>query len=160
MVCRFKMLSLRVLYDTVLTTHGISRIILLSNASDPSPKHSGIVLVTDIPAYIKDSVRALWYSMLFPNPTTAHLMLLTAPLLCPSFLALASHTQPETGKNQTHSEFLATCHKIAADISSASQVFFPRAQLIPLTCDPPKLMAHPSRSSVCCRHFALCLFQY
>ena len=53
-------------------------------------------------------------------------MLLTAPLLC-AFLALASHARPETGKNQTHPEFLATCYKIAADISSASQVFLPRA---------------------------------
>ena len=102
----------------------------------------------------------IWYPVLFPHPTTAYIMLLTAPLLCTFFLALASHALPETGKNQTHPEFLATCYKIAADISSASQVYFPRAQLIPLTCDPPKLMAHPSRSSLCCRHFALCLFEY
>ena len=58
-------------------------------------------------------------------------MLLAAPLLSASFLAVAAHVQFEIRLIHNNSEFLVTCHKIAADISSASQVFFPRAQLIP-----------------------------
>jgi len=58
-------------------------------------------------------------------------MLLAAPLLSASFLAVAAHVQYEFQLNDNSSEFLVTCHKIAADISNASQVFFPRAQLIP-----------------------------
>ena len=124
------------------------------------PQRPGIVIVTNLLAYITDLKHALWYSVLFPDSTTGYPMFLTTPLLCTSFLALASYARPETGGvNQTHPEFLPTCHKIAAEISSASQVFFPCAQLIPLTRGSPKLMAHPSRSPVYFRHFALCLFE-
>jgi hypothetical protein len=53
-------------------------------------------------------------------------MFLITPLL---FLAIASHARAwqETREDQ-HSEYLRTCHKIAKHISGASQVFFPRAQ--------------------------------
>jgi hypothetical protein len=58
-------------------------------------------------------------------------MLFLAPLVCASFLAPAVHAWPEARGNQT-SEFLGTCHKIAAIISNASQVFFPRERVIHL----------------------------
>jgi hypothetical protein len=56
-------------------------------------------------------------------------MPLTKSLFCTFFLALASHAWPETQENYSHSQLLDTCHKIATDISGASQVFFPRTQL-------------------------------
>jgi hypothetical protein len=55
-------------------------------------------------------------------------MALITSLFYTFFLALTSHTP---GENHLHSQFLDTCHKIARDISGASQVFFPRTQLIP-----------------------------
>ena len=57
-------------------------------------------------------------------------MPLTTSLFCAFFLALTSRALPETRGN--HPEFLDTCQKIAEDISGASQVFFPRTQLIPV----------------------------
>ena len=80
--------------------------------------------------------------------------------LCAFFLAITPHARPETRENHPHSQFLGTCHKIAAGISGASQVFFPREQLIPFTRSPPKLIAHPSHTSVYIRHFALCSFEH
>ena len=58
-------------------------------------------------------------------------MSLATSLFCAFFLALASHARHETRENYPNSQFLDTCQKIAADISGASQVFFPRTQLIP-----------------------------
>lgn len=84
-------------------------------------------------------------------------MFLTTFIFCAFFLALPSHARFETRENH---QFLDTCYEIAADISGASQVFFPRAQLILFTRDPPKLIAHPSRTSVRIRHFALCSFEH
>jgi len=66
-------------------------------------------------------------------PSSHHMkpMPLTTSLFCAFVLALTSHARPETRESHPHSQFLDTCHKIAADISGASQVFFPRAPLIP-----------------------------
>jgi len=61
------------------------------------------------------------------TPLSSYFMFLITPLL---FLAIASHARHETRENQ-HSEYLRTCHKIGKDISSASHVFFPRAQPFP-----------------------------
>jgi len=68
-------------------------------------------------------------------PSTRHMkpMLPITSLFCAFFPALAPHAQLETQGNHPHSQFLDTCHKIAADISGASQVFFLRAHLIPST---------------------------
>jgi hypothetical protein len=55
-------------------------------------------------------------------------MALITSLFYTFFLALTPHAP---GENHPHSQFLDTCHKIATDISGASQVFFPRTQLIP-----------------------------
>jgi len=42
----------------------------VSYVSEPSlvrPQRPGIVIVTDLPAYITDLMHALWYSVLFPD---------------------------------------------------------------------------------------------
>ena len=70
--------------------------------------------------------------VLLPNLTPGYHMLSAAPLLCVLYLALVSHARLEAQQNRTHSDFLDTCHKIATGISSASQVYFPRAYPIPL----------------------------
>jgi len=54
-------------------------------------------------------------------------MLSAAPLLCVFFLSLVSHARLDAQHNRAHSDFLGTCHKIATEISSASQVYFPPA---------------------------------
>jgi hypothetical protein len=47
-------------------------------------------------------------------------------VLCASSLALLSYGQPEPLENPNSSDLLGTCNQIAAAISGASQVFFPR----------------------------------
>jgi hypothetical protein len=77
------------------------------------------------------------------------------------FLAIASHARPEARENQHHSEYLRTCHKIAKDISSASQVFFPRARLVLFPANPTMLIinqAAPQYTSDI-SHFALSSIQ-
>ena len=54
-------------------------------------------------------------------------MLFSTLPLCLLSLALASHGQPRT---HTSSGFLGTCNRIAAAISGASEVFYPRAHVI------------------------------
>ena len=68
--------------------------------------------------------------VLLPDFTPGYHMLSAAPLLCVLFLALVSHARLEAQQNRTHPEFLDTCRKIATGISSASQVYFPRAYFI------------------------------
>ena len=62
-----------------------------------------------------------------------------ATLLCTFSLALLSYGQPETSENRDSSDLLCTCNQIAAAISGASQVFFPRERVflsfLILTCD-------------------------
>ncbi|KAH9990390.1 hypothetical protein BJV77DRAFT_613305 [Russula vinacea] len=50
-----------------------------------------------------------------------------ATLLCTFSLALLSYGRPETLENHNCSDLLCTCNQIAAAISGASQVFFPRS---------------------------------
>jgi hypothetical protein len=57
-------------------------------------------------------------------------MALTTLLLCVFSLILPSHGLPEAVENHNSSDLLCTCNKIAAAISGASQVFFPRERLI------------------------------
>ena len=54
-------------------------------------------------------------------------MLLSTLLLCTLSLILASHGQPEP---RNSSGFLGTCNRIAAAISGASEVFYPRAHVL------------------------------
>ena len=54
----------------------------------------------------------------------------TTLLLCISYLALLSYGQPEIWENHNSSDFLITCNQIAAAISGASQVFFPRERVV------------------------------
>lgn len=88
--------------------------------------------------------------------SSSHLMFMfsAAPLL---FLAIASHARPEARENQHH---FHTCHKIARDISSASQLFFPRARLVLFPANPIMLIIDPSCASVYFRHFAFCSIEY
>ena len=81
--------------------------------------------VTDL----TDNIKVLIYRSVLPfTPTPSYLfMLSTIPLLSTFFLALASHGWPETSELRSRSEIPSTCARIAAAISSASQVFFPRA---------------------------------
>jgi hypothetical protein len=58
-------------------------------------------------------------------PNTASLMKLTS-LLCAFALALRSHGKPAALETRNSSDLLCTCNDIAAAISGASQVFFPR----------------------------------
>lgn len=95
--------------------------------------------------------------ILSSTPSSSYLMFSIAPLL---FLAIASHARPEERENQHHSEYLRTCHKIEKDISSASQVFFPRAQLVLFPANPIMLIIDPSCASVYFRHFAFCSIEY
>jgi hypothetical protein len=53
-----------------------------------------------------------------------------ATLLCAFSLALLSIGQPEPLDNHNSSYPLSTCNQIAATISGASQVFFPREHVI------------------------------
>ena len=57
-------------------------------------------------------------------------MALTTLLLCAFSLALLSYGQPETLENHNSSHLLCTCNQIAAAVSGASQVFFPRECVI------------------------------
>ena len=57
-------------------------------------------------------------------------MALTTLLLYAVSLALLSYGQPEALGNHNSSGPLYTCNKIAAAISGASQVFFPRKCVI------------------------------
>ena len=56
-------------------------------------------------------------------------MAFTTLLLCVSSLALLSYGQQEALEDHNSSD-LRTCNQIAAAISSASQVFFPRERVI------------------------------
>jgi hypothetical protein len=67
-------------------------------------------------------------------------MVLTTLLLCAFSLALLSYGQPETLENHNSSDLLSTCDKIAAAISGASQVFFPRECVILISDAPNRLM--------------------
>jgi hypothetical protein len=53
-------------------------------------------------------------------------MALRTLLLGAFSLALLSYGQPETLENHNSSDLLCICNQIAAAISGASQVFFPR----------------------------------
>jgi hypothetical protein len=57
-------------------------------------------------------------------------MALVKPLLFAFSLALLSYGQPETFEKRNSTDLLCTCDKIAAVISGASQVFFPRECVI------------------------------
>ena len=57
-------------------------------------------------------------------------MALTTPLLCAFFLALLSYGLPEAPEKRDSSGILRTCNQIAAAISGASQVYFPRERII------------------------------
>ena len=82
-------------------------------------QHSGINCSYHRPPglYKESGTCALVCGALFPNPTTAYLMLLTAPLLCTLFLALASHARPEIGRNQIQTHFHSEFLQFKADIS-------------------------------------------
>ena len=99
---------------------------------------AAFLLVTDLTDYINDPIHprvSAADTVLYP-PSSGHLMFSIVPLL---LLAIASHAWPEARENQ-HAEYLRTCHKIAKDISSASQVFFPRARLVLLPTDLMRLI--------------------
>ena len=57
-------------------------------------------------------------------------MALATLLLCAFFLASSSYGWPEVFEIRNASGLLYTCNKIAAAISGASQVFFPRKRVI------------------------------
>ena len=57
-------------------------------------------------------------------------MALGTLLLLTFSLASLSYGQPETFEKRNSSDLLCTCNKIAAAISGASQVFFPRERVI------------------------------
>ena len=57
-------------------------------------------------------------------------MALRALLLFAFSLESLSYGQPETFEKRNSSDFLCTCNKIAAAVSGASQVFFPREGVI------------------------------
>jgi hypothetical protein len=57
-------------------------------------------------------------------------MALMTLLLCAFFLALRSYARPEILGKHTSYDFSCTCNQIAAAISGASEVFFPREFVI------------------------------
>jgi hypothetical protein len=57
-------------------------------------------------------------------------MALATLLLCVFTLALLPYCRPEALEKNNYRDFLCTCDRIAASISAASQVFFPRERLI------------------------------
>ncbi len=64
--------------------------------------------------------------------TTASPMRLTLHLLCASLLALCSYGRPAALDTRNSTDLLSTCNEIAAAISGASQVYFPRMSFSPL----------------------------
>ena len=60
-------------------------------------------------------------------------MALTSLLFCAFALALRSYGKPAVLEMRNSSELLSTCSDIAATISDASQVFFPRMSFSPLS---------------------------
>jgi hypothetical protein len=57
-------------------------------------------------------------------------MALTKLLVCAFSLALLSYGRPEALEKRNSPDFKSACDKIAAAISGASQVFFPRKRAI------------------------------
>ena len=57
-------------------------------------------------------------------------MTLATLLLCAFVLVSSSYGWPESLDNHNSSGPLCTCNKIAAAVSAASQVFFPRERVI------------------------------
>ncbi len=57
-------------------------------------------------------------------------MKLTSLLLLASLLAFRSYGRAEALEKRNSSDLLWTCNQIAASISDASQVFFPRERVI------------------------------
>ena len=82
------------------------------------------------PSYIKASLipRLVYWGCFLPH--TGSSMTLTTPLLCAFFLALLSYGLPEASEKRDPSDILRTCNQIAAAISGASQVYFPRKCII------------------------------
>jgi hypothetical protein len=78
--------------------------------------------VTRLPDYIE---RLLLFTGGCSLPNTGSLMILTS-LLCALALALLSYGKPAVLETRNSSDLLCTCNDIAAAISAASQVFFPR----------------------------------
>lgn len=99
-----------------------------SKASRTLRETAFLLLVTDLTDYIKDLIHPHASAAHPVRPLPSYFMFLITPLL---FLAIASHARHETRRENEHSEYLRTCHKIGKDISSASQVFFPRARPFP-----------------------------
>ncbi len=65
------------------------------------------------------------------------IMTLTLLLLFACFLELRAYSQAEVLEKRNSSDFLWTCNQIAAAISDASQVYFPRECVILSFCDTP-----------------------
>ena len=59
-------------------------------------------------------------------PHASSLMVLTSLLLCAFALVSRSYGKPAASDTRNSSDILCTCNDIAAAISGASQVFFPR----------------------------------
>jgi hypothetical protein len=62
-------------------------------------------------------------------PSTGSLMAVASLLLCAFALAIPSYGKPAALETRNSSGLLCTCNEIAAAISGASQVFFPRMSL-------------------------------
>ena len=71
-------------------------------------------------------IKASLFTGDFSLPNTSSHMALTSLLLCAFSLALRSHGKPAALETRNSSDLLCTCDDIAAAISGASQVFFPR----------------------------------
>jgi hypothetical protein len=65
------------------------------------------------------------------------IMTLTLLLLFACFLELHAYSRAEALEKRNSSDLLWTCNQIAAAISDASQVFFPRECVILSFCDTP-----------------------
>ena len=86
-------------------------------------------------------------------------MTLTALLLCAFSLASLSYGWPEPSNSHNSSDVLSTCHRIAAAISGASQVFFPRERVIhSLVILQSDVLSSCTRVLV--RHFTCRFFEY
>jgi hypothetical protein len=79
---------------------------------------------TPFPNYIERLREAA--PLLSHPPIPSSLMALTSLVLCAFALALPSYGKPAVFETENSLDFLCTCNEIAAAISDASQVFFPR----------------------------------
>jgi hypothetical protein len=87
------------------------------------------------------------------------IMTLTSIFLFACFLELGARSRAEALEKRNSSDLLWTCNQIAAAISDASEVFFPRECVI-LSFVILQSDGRSSYARVLARHFTRCCFEF